>query len=189
MLEYLNSIDNYVALLDSDTLQALESVSQTKVYAKGDYLLREGETCKHSYLIEQGVARKYYINNGKEFTTELYFDNDLAVVFDSYVLQNPGKEYIEALSPVRVVATNFDAYKLLKQSHPKLAVLDLMMTEYYAMWLEQRLFDFHTLDAAARYQKLLQKQPHIIKNIPLTIVASYLGISLETLSRIRARIS
>ena len=64
-----------------------------------------------------------------------------------------------------------------------------MMTEYYAMWLEQRLFDFHTLDAAARYQKLLQKQPHIIKNIPLTIVASYLGISLETLSRIRARIS
>jgi hypothetical protein len=62
-----------------------------------------------------------------------------------------------------------------------------MMTEYYAMWLEDRLFQFHTMDAASRYQKLLKDHAHTIQNVPLTIIASYLGISLETLSRIRAK--
>jgi hypothetical protein len=55
------------------------------------------------------------------------------------------------------------------------------------MWLEDRLFQFHTMDATKRYQILLENHPHIIQNIPLTFIASYLGISLETLSRIRAK--
>jgi hypothetical protein len=63
-----------------------------------------------------------------------------------------------------------------------------MMTEYYALWLEERLFQFHTLDATERYKLLLEKQPHFVQQIPLTYLASYLGVSLETLSRIRAKI-
>jgi hypothetical protein len=63
-----------------------------------------------------------------------------------------------------------------------------MLTEYYAMWLEERLFRFHSLDATARYQLLLKEQPHFVQHIPLTYLASYLGVSLETLSRIRAEI-
>jgi hypothetical protein len=63
-----------------------------------------------------------------------------------------------------------------------------MLTEYYAIWVENRLFEFHTKSATERYKDILHKSPHIIQNIPLTIIASYLGISLETLSRIRAKI-
>lgn len=72
MVTYLSKINSFLASLDKETLQALESVSHTKVYAKGDFLLREGETCKYSYLIENGIARKYYLNNGKEFTRMKY---------------------------------------------------------------------------------------------------------------------
>lgn len=66
--------------------------------------------------------------------------------------------------------------------------LDLMITEYHAMWLEERLFQFHSMDATQRYLLLLQDHPEFIRDIQLTHIASYLGVSLETVSRIRARI-
>ena len=101
--------------------------------------------------------------------------------------QKPSREFIQALTDTTISQTDFAAFQTAKQQFPKLATLDLMMTEYYAMWLEDRLFQFHTMDATSRYLKLIEDHPHIIQNIPLTFIASYLGISLETLSRIRAK--
>jgi hypothetical protein len=80
------------------------------------------------------------------------------------------------------------AFQYLKVNHPQLIQLDLLMTEYYTMWLEKRLFEFHTLSAKEKYKLLLKEQPGFIRNIPLTYIASYLGISLETLSRVRTKI-
>jgi CRP-like cAMP-binding protein len=183
----LNKINDFIAKLDPDTLTALSTISVEKTFKKGDFLLRQGEVCKKSYWIEKGIARKYYLNDGKEITTELYFENDIAISFDSYSLQKPSREFIQALTDITVSQTDFLAFQTAKQQFPKLATLDLMMTEYYAMWLEDRLFQFHTMDARSRYQMLIEDHPHIVKNIPLTFIASYLGISLETLSRIRAK--
>jgi CRP-like cAMP-binding protein len=184
----LDKINDFITRLDTKTLTALNEISVEKVFKKGDFLLRQDEVCKKNYWIEKGVARKYYLNDGKEITTELYFDNDIAISFDSYCLQKPSREFIQALTDTTISQTDFLAFQKAKQQFPKLATLDLMMTEYYAMWLEDRLFQFHTMDAASRYLRLIEDYPHIIKNIPLTFVASYLGISLETLSRIRAKI-
>lgn len=72
--------------------------------------------------------------------------------------------------------------------HSQLVTLDLMLAEYYAMWLEKRLFEFHTITATQRYRQIPDRDPYIIQTLPLTIIASCLGISLETLSRIRAQI-
>jgi hypothetical protein len=118
----------------------------------------------------------------------LFFENDLALSFNSYCLQKPSAEFIQALTEITVSQTDFNAFEITKKQFPKLVVLDLMMTEYYAMWLEDRLFQLSTLNATQRYLKLVEDHPHIIMNIPLTYIASYLGISLETLSRIRGKI-
>lgn len=188
MTSYIDKINNYIKSLDNETLTALQNISIEKTFKKGDLLLRQNEICTKSYLLIEGVARKYYLNDGKEITTELYFKNDLAVSFDSYTLQQPGKECIEALTDITVSITHYQAFQEAKANHPKLLALDLMLTEYYAMWVENRLFQFHTLSATERYLEILHKSPHIVQVIPLTIIASYLGISLETLSRIRAKI-
>ncbi|MBC7937659.1 MAG: Crp/Fnr family transcriptional regulator [Rhizobacter sp.] len=187
MNSHLDKINDFTARLDIETLTALNAISVEKIFKKGNFLLRQDEVCKKSYWIEKGIARKYYLNDGKEITTELYFDNDIAVSFDSYCLQKPSREYIQALTDTTILQTDFGAFQTAKQQFPKLAKLDLMMTEYYAMWLEDRLFQFHTMDATHRYLKLIEDHPYIIQNIPLTFIASYLGISLETLSRIRAK--
>jgi CRP-like cAMP-binding protein len=188
MTSYIDKINNYIKTLDNDTLTALHSISSEKKYKKGDLLLRQNEICGKSYLIISGIARKYYLNDGKEITTELYFQNDLAVSFDSYTLQQPSREFIEALTDMTVSITHYQAFQEAKTKYPKLLSLDLMFVEYYGMWVENRLFQFHTLNATERYLEILNKSPHIIQTIPLTVIASYLGISLETLSRIRAKI-
>lgn len=128
------------------------------------------------------------MNDGKEITTELYFENDLAISFDSYTLQQPSREFIEALTDVTVSINHYQAFQDAKAKHPKLLTLDLMLAEYYGMWVENRLFQFHTMSATERYLDIVNKSPHIVQTIPLNIIASYLGISLETLSRIRAKI-
>jgi CRP-like cAMP-binding protein len=187
MHAYLHKINDFIKKLSPDALSLLASISVEKEFKKGDYLLREGQVCKKSCSIENGIARKFYLNDGKEITTELYFENDIAVSFDSYCLQKTSNEFIQALTDINISQTDFIAFQEAKLSFPELATLDLMMTEYYAMWLENRLFQFHTMDATSRYNKLLNDHPHIIQHIPLTFIASYLGVSLETLSRIRAK--
>lgn len=188
MTSYISNINQYIKSLDSDTLYALHSISSEKVYKKGEYLLRQNEVCTKSYLVLSGISRKKYLNDGKEITTELFFENDLAISFESYTCQQPSMEFIEALTDVKVSITYYQAFQAAKAVHPKLVALDLMLAEYYAMWVEKRLFQFHTQTATERYLDILERSPHIIQTIPLTIIASYLGISLETLSRIRAKI-
>jgi CRP-like cAMP-binding protein len=183
----LSKINIFIASLSTKTMAALEDISVEKKFKKGDFLLLQNDICRKSYTIENGIARKYYLSEGKEITTELYFETDIAVSFESYSLQKPSKEFIQAISDITVSQIDYLAFQNAKNSFPDLETLDLLMTEYYAMWLEDRLFQFHTLDATARYQKLLKEHPHVVQSIPLTFIASYLGVSLETLSRIRAK--
>jgi CRP-like cAMP-binding protein len=188
MTTHLAKINRFISDLDPETANALQDISVSKTYRKGDILLRQGAVCSKSYLIEQGIARKFYLANDKEITTELYFENDLAVAFDSYTLQQPGKECIEALTDLTVSITSYQSFQQAKKIFPSLVTLDLMLAEHYAMWLEERLFQLHTMTATERYAALLYKTPHIVQHVSLTVLSSYLGISLETLSRIRARI-
>lgn len=184
----LGKIDRLIQNLDPETRSALENIRELKTYKRGEFLLHQDKLCRYSFWIEKGILRKFYWNDAKEITTELVFEQDIAVSFDSYVLQKPSNEFIQAITEVTVYQTDAQLFQILKAKFPKLVELDLVLTEYYAMWLEKRLFEFRTLDATARYLQLLQQQPHIILEVPLTYIASYLGISLETLSRIRSKI-
>jgi CRP-like cAMP-binding protein len=188
MQVYLSKIEAFIEHLDMPAKLALEDISSIRHLKKGDFLVRQDEICRYSYWIQAGVVRKFYLHDGKEITTELLFENDIAVSLESYVAQKPGREFIQALSDTSVSRTNYEQFQAAKMKHPKLLELDLMITEYHALWLENRLFEFHTLNAAQRYSLLLKEHPRIIQNVPLTHIASYLGISLETLSRIRAKI-
>lgn len=188
MDEYLSRINRHIEKLESGALSALIQSAETKTYEKGAFLLRQGEVCRHSFSIEKGILRKFYLNDGKEITTELLFEDEIALSLESYSLQQPAREFIQAITETTVSQTNFHAFQNAKSQFPELAELDLLITEYYAVWLERRLFEFHTMNATQRYLLLLKNQPQIILHIPLTYIASFLGISLETLSRIRARI-
>ncbi len=188
MHPFLQKIHAFLQRLDPQSLAALDAISTIKLVKKGEFLLRQDEICRKSFSIETGIARKFYLHEGKEITTELFFEQDIAVSLDSYCQQKPSREFIQALTDLTVLQTDYQGFQTAKKQNPILVELDLMLTEYHAMWLEERLFQFHTMDATARYLHLLAHQPAVIQYVPLTHIASYLGISLETLSRIRAKV-
>lgn len=183
----LIKIERFIQRLPANIQKHLLEISRTITFPKGSFLVKQGEICRNSYLIESGVARKFYQSDTKEITTALYFENDLAICFSSYARQEASTEFIQVLSDVRASAISYDEFQTAKKRHPVLLELDLMLTEFQTMWLEERLFQFQTLSATERYKLLLQKDARVIQAVPVTIVASYLGISIETLSRIRAK--
>ena len=187
MLQHLSKIEQLICSFDKPTKKVLEEITVIQSFKKGDVLLTEGEVCRRSFHLTRGIARNYYLSEGKEVTTEFYFEDDLAVAFSSYTFQEPSREYIDCLSDVSASVIDYQAFQQAKQRFPKLMEMDLLLTEVYAGWLEESLFDRHTLSAAQRYNKLLAQTPHLLQHIKLTHIASYLGISLETLSRIRAK--
>ncbi|MBB6499081.1 Crp/Fnr family transcriptional regulator [Pedobacter cryoconitis] len=185
---YYQKLEQFMETLDEETMRAVENVSVKKTFKKGDLLLEQGEICKYSFSLINGVARKFYYGQKKVITTEFYFAGDVALSFNSYLLQKPSEEVMECVTDLTVECISRDNFEKLKQSFPKLIAYDLLFTELYAAWLEERLFDFNVLSATERYRKLMHKSPQYFHQIKLTHIASYLGISLETLSRIRARI-
>ena len=188
MIDYIEKIKQFIENFDDETLISLETISKSKTFLKGDYLLKSDNVCNKSYWVESGIIRKFYHNQDREITTEFYFKDDLAISFDSYVLQKPSREYIQALTDTVVNITDYTSFHRLKIKNHQLQELDYLLTEYYALWLEEKVFELHTQNATQRYETLLKKSPHIVQQVQLTQIASYLNISLETLSRIRAKI-
>jgi CRP-like cAMP-binding protein len=188
MKDYVDKINRLIEEFDNETLISLETISKSKTFLKGDYLLKANSVCTKSYWVESGIIRKFYLHQDREVTTEFYFKDDLAISFDSYILQEPGREYIQALTDAVVNVTDYTNFQSAKRKHPQLQELDFLLTEYYALRLEEKVFELHTLNATQRYETLLKKSPHIVQQVQLTQIASYLNISLETLSRIRAKI-
>jgi hypothetical protein len=189
MNPYIKRIKDLSYKLDLEIHAELEKVFVDKKFSKGAHLLRTGQVCTAHLLIKEGIARKFYVHNHKEITTEIYFHDDVAVSLDSYIMQKPGDVYVEALTELEVTVIDYARFGKVKNTYPEVMMLDKMFIEYYAVWFEQRLREFQTLDASQRYLKLLEREPQIVQFLPVTIIASYLNVSLETLSRIRAKVS
>lgn len=187
MTEHVEKIQALISRFDKETLDALNKITVTEKLRKGDILLQQGEICRKSYLITDGVARKFTYADKKEVTTEFFFRDNTAISFKSYISQKPSKEVIECLTDVTAETVDYKAFEIAKEKYPLLMEYDILLTELYIIWLEERLFNFHALNATERYEELLKKSPEYFHHLKLTHIASYLGISLETLSRIRAK--
>ena len=189
MNPYIKRIKDLSNNLSPDIQAELEGGFVNKQFAKGAYLLRPGQVCRAHLLIKNGVARKFYEHNEKEITTEVYFHDDVAVSLDSYIMRKPADVYIEALTDLEVTIIDYSRFHKVKEKYPEVMMLDKMFIEYYATWFEQRLKEFQTMDASQRYLSLLKKDPRIVQQLPVTLIASYLNVSLETLSRIRSKLA
>jgi len=189
MNPYIKRIKDLSRNMDPEILTEIEDIFIEQTFSKGSYLLRPGQICTSHLLIKTGIARKFYKHNDKEITTEIYFHDDVAISLDSYIMQKAADVYIEALTELEVMIIDYSKFHKVKNTYPEVMMLDKMFIEYYAVWFEQRLKEFQTMDASQRYLKLIEKEPKIIQYLPVTTIASYLNVSLETLSRIRSKIS
>ncbi len=166
---------------------ALRAHLKPKTLAKGDFLLKEGTVCHHLYFLETGCLRGFYNLDGKEITHWFGFENDFVTSFYSFITQKPSVENLQVLENSELWSISYESLMKLYDEFPEIERLGRMANEKYYIRLEERYVNFQFKTAAERYELLLEKMPHILQRVALGYVASYLGISQETLSRIRAK--
>jgi CRP-like cAMP-binding protein len=169
-------------------LNAVENSFEEIVLSKNEYLITEGKTCRHLYFLQQGALRGYYTLEGKEITHWFAFENDFVTSFHSFITQQPSVENIQLLEGSILWRISKEILDGLLSEYHEIEKLVRVVYENYYIRLEERFINSHFKTASERYQDLLTQSPHIIERAPLGYIASYLGISQETLSRTRTRI-
>jgi len=187
MQNLLSHINTYYSL-SAETQSALNGCFEQVSVAKGDYLLREGQVCRHLYFLESGALRGYYNLEGKEITHWFGFENDFITSFHSFITQEPAVENIQLLEGSVLLKISKENLTQLLNRYQDIERLVRIIYEKYYIRLEERFVNAQFKSAKERYEQLLQQTPHIIERVPLGYIASYLGISQETLSRIRSKI-
>lgn len=187
MKSLLEHIQQYCPL-SHNTLNALNSALERVELVKGSTLTSEGKVCSHVFFLEQGAVRGYYNLDGKEITYWFGFENSFVTSFYSFITRKPGIEIIQALEDCILWSVSYDRLQQLYHRYPEMERLGRIMQERYYVMLEERFLTNHFREARDRYESLLGNSPHIIQRVPLGYVASYLGITQETLSRIRGKV-
>lgn len=152
---------------------------------KGQLLFREGETGRFIYLLEKGAARAYALKEGKEITFWFGFEGAFLMPFHSYIASRPAYESIELLENSVLYAIPIRELQQLYQHSVELANWGRKLIERELMYTEERLISWQFRTATQRYIDLLEQHPHLIQRVPLGHIATYLGISGVSLSRIR----
>lgn len=170
-----------------DELDILESIIVPKKYAKGETILREGETCEDISYIDRGLIRQFYFKNDKELTEHIGSDGEIFMCIESLFREEPTHLQVEALEPCMI-------YCLPKRRLEQVALHNVNIQILYRKILEESLIisqihaDLVRFESAqSRYQKLCKLKPQVVLRAPLVYIASYLQMTPETLSRVRAQ--
>lgn len=161
-----------------------------KIFKKGEYFIKEGETCKQVAFVLTGSLRSYYTSDkGDEVTYCITFPNNLMTAYSSFVTSQPTMENIQAITKTELLIIPKDKFEKLVQQKPNWVYFLKTIAEQQYIELEKRIFQLQKSDATKRYTDLMKNHPEYVQKIPLQYLASYLGISQRHLSRIRKEIT
>ncbi|WP_165825435.1 Crp/Fnr family transcriptional regulator [Pedobacter yonginense] len=165
-----------------------ESFTLIKVPAK-KILLKKGQVAHHLYFVNHGILRLYYINSRGEDITAFFFKEKLfAGSYESFILQKPSLQQIEALEDTELLSISFDKLQELYKEIPKINILTRVITEQRFITGQEIFSSFILKTAEERYVLFSEKHPDLLLRVPLQYVASFLGMTAVSLSRIRRRL-
>ncbi|MDP1813469.1 MAG: Crp/Fnr family transcriptional regulator [Leadbetterella sp.] len=157
-------------------------------FKKRDFLLKKGEISDKIYLIAQGAIREFILDKDqKEITVWFGFEGDIVASLSSLVNSKESNTGLQALEDSKGFYIEKDDLEQLYNDYHSLERMGRKVTEKYLLSTETYHYDFHHLTANERFEKLQKDRMWIYNRIPLHHIASYLGVSNETLSRIRAK--
>lgn len=184
LIQHINSKIEH-KLTESD-IRLLSDVFQYKKLRKHQYLIQSGDICKIAAFVVNGALKKYTIDDaGKENILELFIENWWAGDKESFMIGTPTPYYIDAYEDSELLVITKEDYlnKLNKMSF--ISELNNVLTEKKSFQLMKRLHSSQTLTAEQKHEELQAAYPEFFQRFPQHIIASYLGMTKETLSRIR----
>jgi CRP/FNR family transcriptional regulator len=183
-----DNIRRYISLSEEEQ-SLISSFWIIKHLNKGEHLLEEGSICRYDAFVLEGSLKGYIVDplTGKEEIIFLAIADWWASDLESFHNQHASSLNITAISPTTVALISRSSFDELLERLPKLEKYFRIILQNYATALLQRIYFRNTQDAKSRYRAFLQKHPSLHAQIPQYLIASYLGISAEMLSKIRAQ--
>lgn len=161
-----------------------------KTVEKDEFLLRQGERCNFVFFVESGLLRQYAIDEkGKEHTIAFAPESWFVTDRESVYFQQPSVYFIQALEESRLAYIDEDFIQTLIEKIPAFAELNNRLLHNQIRHLQHRVYELLAATAEERYLKFIKMYPNVLLRVPQTMVASYLGITPESLSRVRKEIS
>lgn len=178
-------MDKYLNILSAET-KALLNLAVEKTLAKGDFFIRAGETCNKIAILKSGLMRSFYhAHDGREMTYCFLYPTQLIAAYSSFISQQPTNENIQAINEVNLSIISHTSLKKIEACNTNQFMQYLkFIAEQEYISLEERFFLQQTESAEVRLKHLITKRPTLFDDIPLTYIASYLGISARHLSQL-----
>ncbi|MDN3705884.1 Crp/Fnr family transcriptional regulator [Myroides ceti] len=152
---------------------------------KGDFFLKQGQTVSSLFVMEKGAVRAYFIKDGKEVNSWFGFEHEFLGSILPLFANQPSFENIQFLEPSILYYIPIKDLNKLYREYPEMNDIGRKIAEDYCRILEERIISLQTESAEQRYHTLLKSNRNELQRISLGQIASYLGVTQETLSRIR----
>ena len=195
MNPFIDFIRNYIHLDEDESILIEESLAE-KRFGPDEIILQNHRTCKSLLFIVSGSARSFFIrDDGQEYTLNFHFndkdsnfENFFIVDYNSFLQQTPTPLAFQAIDATEAIELHFDKFQQLLLTSHKVQALVRIMTEQAYMAMHKRAFSLLTQSAKERYLQLLKAEPHLLNKFQHYLIASYLGIAPQSLSRLRKEI-
>lgn len=186
LLEY---IDEYISL-ESDEIDILASLTRTKRVRRRQFLAEQGEICRYENFVVEGCLRCYHLDeDGKEHVVQFAVEDWWISDMQSFLTQSPAHFNVDSVEPSVVIQFGYKELQELFRRVPKFERFFRLIIQNAFIATQKRIVASYSKDAGKRYIEFKNRYPDIEKRVPQYMVASYLGISPEFLSKIRRRIS
>ncbi len=175
--------------MSEDDINQIASFHKKRTFAKDELILAKDQVLESYYLLEKGVVRAFVNDmDNNDITTEFFIDGDIVIIPSSLFQQIPSQESLQAVTDCEVWEIKYDDFQEVFRSIPGFAEWGRLWFTYQLFTLKQRSLDMITISATNRYLKLSKEKPQILQTVPLKFIASFLGITDTSLSRIRKEI-
>lgn len=154
---------------------------------KGKHLLKAGEICTHIYFVKSGLLRGYIKDEAKDISTWITAENEMVAGINSFFTQTEAKEYIQAIEDCELIAFSFTDLDKMYGLFPAFNIIARKLYQKNYIDAENRALIARLNSAEKKYRYFLQTQPRLINRVPIKIIASFLGVAKETLSRLRKK--
>lgn len=185
--ELVSYLSRYITISEELANIFLKS-SFVQEFPKGTVLLREGDLVQKGYFILKGCIRNYVLKDGDDRTIGFFIEEE-AIIPMGYGKNVRSEHFLECLEDTIAVVGTPDAEERILAEYPELKSVCLAMSEIMAAKLQESLARYKTSTPEERYSDLVEKRPDLLQRIPQYLIASYLGVKPESLSRIRKRLS
>lgn len=172
---------------------AIETYFQNNIVylnvSRGERILTAGNICENIYFIRKGVLRGFMIDNHRDITLWMSAENELATSIYSLDNYAPAKENIEAIEDCHLLAMSNNQLQRLYEAHPEFNIVGRKLLQHYYRDSESRSFIAKLSTAEQKYALFINQYDHLANRVLIKYIASFLGVTIETLSRVRRKMS